>query len=647
MIECFITFLKDKLNPFQKLNNRSIISPNRFTDWYKVLLYNMADTFGAKLKKTNPGGSEGGGTSAPPSSPSPPKGETPSSGPVKSPFLKKEGGLKSPFLSKGGDDEGKPPMSPMKKPAEAPGAGGGLKSPFLKKGGDDDGGKPPRSPLAKASTPAPAAEEAPNPFAGALRKAKSPSPANAGSATPSGLGEKKRSITIPVNPPTGETGGGTSEAPAATEDAPSLSRKMSRKDSVASTVKSVISKKSSHHESVNGSEVAATERDDDVRSVAESIARQGSTRSIVSATEAYAENQKLKAQIESLQRIMASGDQEAKVNRLNDDLQARAKRIKELETELKTSQGDAKKWKAEAEKAKKLNKKKSLLNVAESVSHQDDHEKKDDRIEELEEIIKKLQSEASMAAMRVTEVPAAHHSHATSHSDGPPPPKAAAGTLSPAAQYGAQYNGNNPQLIEEVQRLKQSVAERNSAIEQLNQKLERAQSAILSSAGVGWEADVKLHQTKGMLQKMLKAASPPREGRQGSLPTATAASPTAGTPTTKRVLNCCLVEFQAVEEGGTMKLQKVMNGVTSVIGSLRCTAGVVYDHSGSILPITNDVATFSQLAQLADLCKIPHNLPATPTVVVAGHTVGSPQNRYRSPPRNTAYSPSARSPQFY
>ena len=197
--------------------------------------------------------------------------------------------------------------------------------------------------------------------------------------------------------------------------------------------------------------------------------------------------------------------------------------------------------------------------------------------------------------------------------------------------------------------------EKDMAMRVLDGKLTQAQEAILGSAGVGWENHVKLHQTKGMLTKIIQA-SPQRSGRFGSAsPDAFAASPSnsppplpAGGARARPELSPAPLRADPTkatfkteaDAHGVLRLWKVQGDSQSLVTCVSYTNGVVCDQLGAVLQLCDSGdgrGEMSRLASLCDMCGVPHTLPSEPVVVVAGHTVSmSPtanNSRYKSPTR--------------
>ena len=451
----------------------------------------------------------------------------------------------------------------------------------------------------------------------------------------------------------------------------SVASPLGRKESNAS-IHSRGSQAASVHLSRKGSQATAASAAGDLEEVV-SVVSQGFARvpsqishhsAAPSVGEVMRENEKLKAQIESLQRLLASGNQDAKIHRFQEEVHQKALRVKELEKLLKESQDDAKKWKTQAEAAKKDKKKKSHYKseTSEQVHHHDSEligEKNvwntitkifkqnttQERIKDLEKALAAAQSQIAQPGVPVEMV-----SRVTSHSDGPAPATQKAAPVASISDVRPYQN--------EIHALKQQVIEKDISLRSLDAKLTKAQEAILGSAGVGWENHVKLHQTKGMLTKIIQS-SPKREERVGS------ASPQAASPTNDRLRSrpemspspnnkATRMEFTAMEDHlGTLRLWRVQGESTAIVTSVQYTNGVLYDQTGSVLNVSDPgelAGDYSRLIALADQCRVPHTLPPPPLVLVAGHTVGaSPragsmsgplltsQVRYRSPTRIPPY----------
>eukprot|EP01061_Rhynchopus_euleeides_P006510 TRINITY_DN15544_c0_g1_i1.p1 TRINITY_DN15544_c0_g1~~TRINITY_DN15544_c0_g1_i1.p1 ORF type:complete len:523 (+),score=153.61 TRINITY_DN15544_c0_g1_i1:87-1655(+) len=439
------------------------------------------------------------------------------------------------------------------------------------------------------------------------------------------------------------------------QSAPPMSRKGSQL-SAGSRRDSQAGSQHSRQASMHGGSAGSAHPDEGSQAsgMAPRAASQYSHRSAVSVnlTEVMRENEKLKAQIESLQRLYASGNQESMIHRLKDDLQHKAVRVKELEKHLKESQEEAKKWRTEAQSHKKEKKKKGKDDI-----HHHDSEivEKNGRINQLEKALAESQREAAHLRESLAAVgdngPTAMASKVTSNSDGPAPPITVGGQPVDRASVDVRP------YLEEIASLKQQGLEKDLALSRLNDKLTKAQEAILGSAGVGWENHVKLHQTKGMLTKIIQS-SPRKEDRMGSAspPPAHVASASPGVGERSRSrpemspppVHSSRTEFRALEDNhGVLRLWKLQGDSRSVITSIQCTNGVIYDQTGAVLNISDSGeggGEISKLSALADLCRIPHSLPVGPVVVVAGHTVSaSPRAASHG---SFHYSP-ARLPSYY
>eukprot|EP01059_Diplonema_ambulator_P012727 TRINITY_DN2316_c0_g1_i1.p1 TRINITY_DN2316_c0_g1~~TRINITY_DN2316_c0_g1_i1.p1 ORF type:complete len:571 (+),score=142.20 TRINITY_DN2316_c0_g1_i1:40-1752(+) len=503
------------------------------------------------------------------------------------------------------------------------------KSPFLKNADADD--KPPRSPFLKKEMESPASGVK-SPF---LSKAEEPSRASvsvAESSSPFGPKKSRQSLEAPPSGKESPVGRDSADldksvvSMAKTEG--TAQPAMSRKESAASVRSAQSAKSGGAPVSRQGSRLSATEQSPEI-AIEEALSEHGSrapsrqpsvqslARSVQSVhtaaptnAELVNENERLKAQIESLQRLMASGNQDTKIHRLQEDLKERALKVKELEQELKKAKDENAKLKQEvgAKKGKKAK------DTPDTTTYHDSRiiAEKDEQIEELQRQVTLLREEARRGSVTDPAELTRRLSHASSHSDGPAPARPKSSEVRTEVRY-------DQAAIQEVKVLKQKLTERDAVIQQLNLKLERAQEAILSSAGVGWEAHVKLHQTKGMLGKMLRAASP-EGGRQKSVSVPREGSQTPSGP---------VVDFKATEdETGKMRLFKYMNGEKAYISNLRYANGAVYDQTGSVMPLGEKGRDeLPRLAALADMCGVPHNIPSSqPIVVVAGHNVAAPNS---------------------
>ena len=171
----------------------------------------------------------------------------------------------------------------------------------------------------------------------------------------------------------------------------------------------------------------------------------------------------------SLQRLMASGSADSKVKLLTADLNKRVEKIKALEAEVKkqTKRADDAETKAKQASLKDKRQSRSSMNLSQHGSNQD------------KAVIKDLQAKLAVAEMRgASAEPAQPHSH-----DG----------------------GQAPQVVSKLQTM---LAEKETEKLMLSRKLEQAQDAIVSSAGAGFENEVKLQQARSALQSILRSQSP-------------------------------------------------------------------------------------------------------------------------------------------
>eukprot|EP01062_Namystynia_karyoxenos_P055988 TRINITY_DN4697_c1_g2_i5.p1 TRINITY_DN4697_c1_g2~~TRINITY_DN4697_c1_g2_i5.p1 ORF type:complete len:544 (+),score=195.17 TRINITY_DN4697_c1_g2_i5:95-1726(+) len=219
---------------------------------------------------------------------------------------------------------------------------------------------------------------------------------------------------------------------------------------------------------------------------------------------------RLEATNASLQRLMEAKSSDAKVKTLQDDLAKRAATIKKLEEEIKRLQKKAESSDRET---------KRLSRLPSNLGDKGDVEERDRMIRELQS---KLQSrEEALSAAR---------------SEAAQSKRAAESARAAAEAAGVEVNVDIPQsrplsmqldsaavgAQQENFRLRQQLAEKDAERQQLQNRLDRAQDAILSSAGAGFENEVKLQQARTALQCILKAHRSPSgdaAGRSSQSPT--------------------------------------------------------------------------------------------------------------------------------
>eukprot|EP01065_Artemidia_motanka_P012275 TRINITY_DN1674_c11_g1_i1.p1 TRINITY_DN1674_c11_g1~~TRINITY_DN1674_c11_g1_i1.p1 ORF type:complete len:535 (+),score=124.21 TRINITY_DN1674_c11_g1_i1:215-1606(+) len=181
----------------------------------------------------------------------------------------------------------------------------------------------------------------------------------------------------------------------------------------------------------------------------------------------------------SLNRLMQSQSQDAKVKLLNEDLQKRAATIKKLEEENKRLHK-----KAESSGSRPVSRQPSVV----SGGDRRVLEEKDGQIRDLKAQLMQRDAELSRARESVDR------------------PQSAARPV----------QSGDAGLQDQNVRLRQMLAEREAEKQQIQLRLERAQDAILSSAGAGFENEVKLQQARTALQCILRAHKSPPPVRNAS-----------------------------------------------------------------------------------------------------------------------------------
>ncbi|KAJ9452806.1 hypothetical protein DIPPA_00695 [Diplonema papillatum] len=344
------------------------------------------------------------------------------------------------------------------------------------------------------------------------------------------------------------------------------------------------------------------------------------------------ENQKLRAQIESLQRLYTSGSQETKVHRIQEEVTVKAKRIKELEAKVKKLSQENQFLK---ENVKKLRSRKDH----DGLSQHDSKSSLSKQVLSQNERIHELEFELHHAEHTIDELRhAIDHGHPAPPirnisltSDGPAPPAASAKDGGRRSRRGSKSSRSGSPAASETHRLRDQVGDKDRTIQDLQARLARAQEAILSSAGVGWEAHVKLHQTRGVLQKIARSPSPARSAASLSLPPS---RPVGWVPEAYQSAGRSFhgVEIKAAEDAqGRLRLWRVA-GTPGVVTRMHYAAGVIRDQNGEAIRTATEAYAdeIPRLAALADACGVSHNLPQSPCVVVAGHSVSSPQSHVSS-----------------
>eukprot|EP00756_Hemistasia_phaeocysticola_P009932 Hpha_TRINITY_DN14971_c5_g10::TRINITY_DN14971_c5_g10_i1::g.144002::m.144002 len=201
------------------------------------------------------------------------------------------------------------------------------------------------------------------------------------------------------------------------------------------------------------------------------------------------EGEKLNARVESLNRLLSSNTQDSKVKILNEDLQKRAATIKKLEEENK-------KLSKKAESAGTADRRKSRQGSIASADVAD----RDAKIKELQNELEQTRSDLTRKRKEAEQGRKALESARE---------KAAAagvdvGEMVQRMPSRVQSMAMSTSDVENV-KLRQMLAEREAERQQMQCRLDRAQEAILSSAGAGFENEVKLQQARTALQCILKA----------------------------------------------------------------------------------------------------------------------------------------------
>eukprot|EP00754_Rhynchopus_humris_P013646 Rhum_TRINITY_DN14338_c3_g1::Rhum_TRINITY_DN14338_c3_g1_i1::g.81618::m.81618 len=175
----------------------------------------------------------------------------------------------------------------------------------------------------------------------------------------------------------------------------------------------------------------------------------------------------------SMQRLMASGSGDSKIKLLTADLNKRAEKIKALEGALKKEKhrGDEFEKALKTERSKSNRASRASLNLSAGSTGQD------------KQVIRELQAKLEAANKTLSE-------------GGAPPSR-------PTSQHYPQ-----PESTHAVTKLQAMLTEKESEKQMLKNKLDAAQEAIVSSAGAGFENEVKLQQARTALQSILRSQSP-------------------------------------------------------------------------------------------------------------------------------------------
>eukprot|EP00756_Hemistasia_phaeocysticola_P009934 Hpha_TRINITY_DN14971_c5_g2::TRINITY_DN14971_c5_g2_i1::g.143949::m.143949 len=205
------------------------------------------------------------------------------------------------------------------------------------------------------------------------------------------------------------------------------------------------------------------------------------------------ESEKLNARVESLNRLLSSNTQDSKVKILNEDLQKRAATIKKLEEENKRLSK-----KAESAGAGTADRRKSR--AGSTATSPADVADRDAKIKELQNELEQTRSDLTRKRKEVEQgrkaLEAAREKAAAAGVD--------VGEMVQRVPSRIQSMAVSSSDVENI-KLRQMLAEREAEKQQIQCRLDRAQEAILSSAGTGFENEVKLQQARTALQCILKA----------------------------------------------------------------------------------------------------------------------------------------------
>ena len=347
------------------------------------------------------------------------------------------------------------------------------------------------------------------------------------------------------------------------------------------------------------------------------------------------ENHNLQSTVASLQRLLQDSSQNSKINRMQEDLMIKSKLISQLEKDKRDLQQDNEKLK----KANRQSKRKSSMAP---------DDKESEIIAEQRRIIKRLEQSLESITGEVV---------------GAAPAEAASADLNTAQSSltnmmgGRKLSSTNnviqvQGLQESVCALRQEVAEKDVALQLTSHKLTKAQDAIV--AGITWENEVKLGETRKALEGMLRTRSkspnvtPQKQGIQNFASTRSnrsdMRSPTApvnissirsATVPSNTVLagvqvidiNNKVIVYSSAEGGITKTVEGMRSGIlyrmiyNPATGELKDSVGA----NGSVyLSVrAQQDGTLSKLAALADGCCCRHNIPSQSgkAAVVAGHWI--------------------------
>eukprot|EP01062_Namystynia_karyoxenos_P034975 TRINITY_DN2561_c1_g1_i1.p1 TRINITY_DN2561_c1_g1~~TRINITY_DN2561_c1_g1_i1.p1 ORF type:complete len:455 (+),score=149.17 TRINITY_DN2561_c1_g1_i1:77-1366(+) len=198
--------------------------------------------------------------------------------------------------------------------------------------------------------------------------------------------------------------------------------------------------------------------------------------------DALAQVRRLEQANESLTRLMQSSSNDARLRVLTEDLKSRSATIKKLEEEVRRQKDRADKAEAAAARAPP---------AAAQARRPSDSK----ALQEKDAALKALQQKVQQQDAEIREL--------------------------------RELNADQSALQQAqglIMQMRQGLAERDTELQLLRQKLDRAQEAIVGSAGCGFETDVKLHRARGALVNILKATEGSSPRRSCS-PAGAASSP--------------------------------------------------------------------------------------------------------------------------
>lgn len=221
-----------------------------------------------------------------------------------------------------------------------------------------------------------------------------------------------------------------------------------------------------------------------------------------------AENDKLNARIDSMQAVHSGGTEklEGRIERQKEEMAKKDDTIKKLEEEVKKLKKKADNAEGTIQEERRFSR--DLSRTLSKVGGNDAAKALNKKIEELQEKLAEREEEleAAVAARDLAKQDAEHSRVAASK---------AGVALDRQRESSRQQLGGFGAQAAAVTQLQQSLAEREAEKQQLQLRLDRAQEAIINSAGQGFENEVKLQQARTALQCILKVHKEQSTGSTG------------------------------------------------------------------------------------------------------------------------------------